>query len=421
MSDISTSFINMYDLIICFTNAFDLVSPELANHHQQVAYLSLRIAEQMNLTSEQKKELMLAGLLHDVGAFSLNERLELIENEPIAVHNHAFRGAKLLKGFSPLSGASKIINYHHIPWNNGEGLHYEGEDIPRSAHILHLADRISASVDQRRDVISQIKDIREKIQADKNTVFMPEAVDAFLKISNQEYIWLDLVYKPLLYTLPQIIAFDVVQLDIDAVIDLTKIFSTIIDFRSPFTANHSAGVAAVAQKIAELIGFSENECKMMLISGYLHDLGKLAVNNEILEKNGKLDDSEFDSIRSHPFYTFRLLQNIKGFETINKWASFHHEKLNGTGYPFHLHGDSLPLGSRIMAVADIFTAITEDRPYRKGMSQNKAETVINSMANSGSICPYVVSVLIDNFEWINDIRKDAQNKASAEYGYLTNN
>ena len=105
--------INMYDLLICLTNAGDLISHEVANHHQQVAYLAFRISEQLDLPPEQKKNIMLAGLLHDVEAFSLNERLALIENEPQTSNNHAFRGARLIEGFSPLSGAAEIIRYHH--------------------------------------------------------------------------------------------------------------------------------------------------------------------------------------------------------------------------------------------------------------------------------------------------------------------
>lgn len=120
----------------------------------------------------------------------------------------------------------------------------------------------------------------------------------------------------------------------DEIIELTKIFANIIDFRNPFTATHSAGVAKTAEKLAELAGFSENECKMMLVAGYLHDLGKLAVSKSILDKPGNLDPGERNVIRSHAFYTYRLLQAIKGFEIINKWASFHHEKLNGKGYSF---------------------------------------------------------------------------------------
>jgi HD-GYP domain-containing protein (c-di-GMP phosphodiesterase class II) len=418
MSDVDRNLINMYELLICLTNAGDLISPELANHHQQVAYLAFKIAEQLDLPDEQKKELVLASLLHDVGALSLDERLELIENEPMTSQNHAFRGARLIEGFLPLHGAAGIIRYHHIPWNNGEGQVLGNQEVPYLSHILHLADRIAVSVDKNRDIIGQIKGIQDKIQAQKNTAFMPELVDAFMEMSGKEYIWLDVAYKPLLYILPEIVMFDTLELNMDELIDLTKIFSSIIDFRSPFTANHSAGVAKTAEKLAELAGFSKQECKMMLVAGNLHDLGKLAVRREVLEKPDKLNTVEFNTIKSHTFYTFRLLQAIRGFETINKWASFHHEKLNGRGYPFHLYGDNLPLGSRIMAVADIFTAITEDRPYRKAMPDERVISVLRSMVDDGSICPYVVSILMDNYELINGIRREAQQKAGIEYNYF---
>ncbi|MDR3553023.1 MAG: HD domain-containing protein [Clostridia bacterium] len=408
----------MYELLICLTNAEDLISPEVANHHQQVAYLAFKIAEQLGLPGGQEKQLMLAGLLHDVGTLSLDERLELIENEPPTSQDHAFRGAQLIEGFPPLRDVAEIIRYHHIPWDNGEGSAFRGAKVPYLSHILHLADRIAVLVDRSHDIIGQIKGIQARILAQKNTAFMPELVDAFMDMSEQEYIWLDIVYKPLLYVLPDIVAFDTVELNLDEVIDLTKIFASIIDFRSPFTANHSAGVSKTAEKLAQLAGFSEKECKMMMIAGNLHDLGKLAVQRNVLEKPGKLNPEEFNVIRSHTFYTFRLLQSIRGFETINKWASFHHEKLDGKGYPFHLDDKNIPLGSRIMAVADIFTAITEDRPYRKGMTNEQVIAVLRSMVENHSICPYVVSILMDNFESVNEIRKDAQEKAKIKYHYF---
>lgn len=418
MSKIGKAEISMYDLLICLTNAGDLISHEVANHHQQVAYLAFRIGEQMNLPLEQQKDLMLAGLLHDVGAFSLDERLSLIENEPQASNHHAFRGARLIEGFPPLFNAAKIIRYHHIPWNHGGGKLFNSSEVTYLSHILHLADRIAVSIDRDQNVIDQIEDIREKISKQKGTVFMPESVDAFLEISVNEYIWLDTVYKPLLYILPNIVSFDTVELDLDEIIELTKIFANIIDFRNPFTATHSAGVAKTAEKLAEFAGFSENECKMMLIAGYLHDLGKLAVSKNILDKPGKLEAGDRNIIRSHTFYTYRLLQSIKGFETINKWASFHHEKLNGNGYPFHLQSDNIPLGSRIMAVSDIFTAITEDRPYRKGMTLEEAVAILNSMVKDNSICPYVTSILTENLEAIDEIRKDAQKEAIVMYHHI---
>jgi HD-GYP domain-containing protein (c-di-GMP phosphodiesterase class II) len=96
---------------------------------------------------------------------------------------------------------------------------------------------------------------------------MPELVDAFLRISDRECVWLDTMYNPLLTILPSMMIFDTMELTLDEVIELTEIFANLIDFRSPFTAKHSLGVAAVAERLAELVGFSENECKMMLCGG----------------------------------------------------------------------------------------------------------------------------------------------------------
>ena len=412
--------INMYDMLICLTNAGDLISHEVSSHHQQVAYLAFRIGEKLDLPAVQKKNLMLAGLLHDVGAFSLDERLDLIENEPPTSNDHAFRGARLIEGFPPLFDAANIIRYHHVPWKNGEGRSFNGNEVTFLSHILHLADRIAVSIDTGQNVIGQIENIKKKILGQKNTIFMPELVDAFLDLSVNEYIWLDTVYKPLLYILPDIVVFDTFDLELDEIIKLAEIFANIIDFRNPFTAAHSRGVAKTAEKLAELAGFSGNECKMMLVAGYLHDLGKLAVDPNILDKPGKLDTAEKNVMRSHTFYTYRLLQAIKGFETINKWASYHHEKLNGNGYPFHLSSDNIPLGSRIMAVSDIFTALTEDRPYRKGMKLEDAVAIINSMVNDNSICPYVVSILIDNLQTIDAIRRDAQEESKVMYNHIVN-
>lgn len=405
----------MYDLIFCITNTGDLISNEIANHHKKVAYMAFRIAEKFGLTKEQQREIFLAGLLHDIGAFSTKERLELIVSETPEVHNHAFVGARILESFHLLTNAANIIRYHHMPWDYGNGREYDGKAVPLASHILHLADRIVVLIDSKCEMIGQINNIWEKIQSNSGNLFMPELVNAFKDLCKQEYIWLDTVYEPLMALMPSMMNFETIELDLDEVIGLSEIFAYIIDFRSPFTAYHSYAVAAVAEKLAQLAGFSENECKMMLVAGYLHDLGKLAVSNEILEKVERLDNEEYNVIRSHTFYTYRTLQVLKDFETINIWAASHHERLNGNGYPFHLKAEEIPLGSRIMAAADVFTAVTEDRPYRKGMGREDVVRVMDNSVKSEALCPYVVSILSDNFDLLNDIRDTAQKKAASKY------
>lgn len=205
------------------------------------------------------------------------------------------------------------------------------------------------------------------------------------------------------------------QLKIDDIVDLTHLFSYLIDFRSEFTAVHSAGVANVAEHLAKTAGFSEYECKMILIAGYLHDLGKLAIDPKILEKTGKLSSDEFNIMKSHTYYTYQLLNSVPQFSTVNKWASFHHEKLNGKGYPFHLDRHTLTTGSRVMAVADIFAAITENRPYREGMSKEETCRVLTTLSKDGSIDSHLVDLAIDNYSILSKIREESQKAAKLKY------
>ena len=407
--------INLDELLLCFSDALDLISPELSNHHQQVSYLSYFLAEQAGLPIEQKKDVFLAALVHDFGVLSKKERLELVETEPLTVNNHGFRGAKLLERFRPLQNAARIVKFHHLPWNNGDGRFYMGEEVPFASHIVHLADRTCAMLRSDINVLSQLPDVLAAVKEKSNTKFEPGLVNALFELKDKEYIWLDLTSRSPVKRMPENVLFDILFLEIDDIIDLALIFSQIIDFRSRFTACHSAGVAITAEQLAQLVGFSPFECKMMLIAGYLHDLGKMTVDNSILEKPGKLNEDEFNIIRAHTYYTYHLLDAIPQFDTIKIWASYHHEKLNGTGYPFHIKEDNLPLGSRIVAVADVFTAITEDRPYRKGMDDEQAIRVLNSMVAEGSLDGMVVEVLLDHFHEINTLRQHAQLEAAERY------
>lgn len=407
--------INLYDLLECISNAQDLVSPKISNHQQQVAYLSFRLSEYIKLPVEQQKDIFLAALIHDIGALSAKEKLELIEKEPINVNNHAFRGAKLLEGFKPLQDSANIIKYHHLPWNYGEGKTFQGEEVPFASHIIHLADRVCALIRFDKNINTQLSDVLSIIRQEADMMYESNLIDALYELSKKEYIWLDLISRAPIKMIPDVGLFNILTLEIDDIVDLALIFSYIIDFRNRFTARHSSGVAKTAERLASLMGFSPYECKMMLIAGYLHDLGKISISDDILEKPAKLNEDEFNKIRSHTYYTYHLLEPIVQLKTINTWASYHHEKLNGMGYPFHIQGDSLSLGSRIMAVADVFTAITEDRPYRKGMDSVQAKEVLQNMVTDNSLDGKMVNLLIDNFEEINRIRENSQIEAAERY------
>ena len=167
---------------------------------------------------------------------------------------------------------------------------------------------------------------------------------------------------------------------------------------------HSSGVSATAVRLAEIMGMSEDECKMMMIAGYLHDIGKLKVPKSVLEKNDKLTDEEFNIVKEYAYYTNLLLKDVEGFEQIGRWASLHHEKLNGYGYPFRLTADDIPMGARIIAIADIFSAVAEIRSYRPGMSKEEVIKTLTEYVDSGAMSGYIVELLINNYDDIYSIR-----------------
>lgn len=157
-------------------------------------------------------------------------------------------------------------------------------------------------------------------------------------------------------------------------------FAQIVDAKSPFTFNHSNGVANSAVAIAKQLGFDHDRVLFVRHAALLHDLGKMAVSNAILEKPGKLDADEWKSMRTHPEFTLSILQSIRGFDRMAEISASHHEKLDGTGYFRGLTAEQMPIEARILVVADIFDALAADRPYRAGMPREKIFGILNSDA-----------------------------------------
>ena len=402
--------ISIFDFALAISEAVDLVAPALNNHHKKVANISCNIALAMELPNSEVQDIVLAAVLHDIGAFSVEERIELMAPDSFDVekNRHALLGYKLLKGFGPLAKAAGLIRRHHADYSR------PGEDAPVGSHIIHLADRVAVSFDDSRDITGQIPLALEKID-EKSHVFHPGALSAFKRIAGHEYFLLEAFSPSLCMVSMKRIWFSQVIADLDTLRGFARVIAQIIDFRSRFTATHSNGVAAVANELTSISGFSERECKLMEIAGFLHDVGKLAVPNSILEKNGSLDDEEFNTVKKHAYYTYAILASIDGLENIATWAASHHERQDGNGYPFHVKNEDFSKFSRVMAVADILTALMEDRPYRAGMDREEAEEALLRMAENGGIDKNIVDLVKEHFFRINDARVKAQQAASKEY------
>jgi putative nucleotidyltransferase with HDIG domain len=167
----------------------------------------------------------------------------------------------------------------------------------------------------------------------------------------------------------------------DAGLDqIAEAFSDIIDAKSPFTYRHSSMVASYARATAEQLGFNQAGVRQMYRAGLLHDIGKLGVSSQILEKPGSLDKRERAEMKEHPRYTWEILRRVRAFEDFAMLASLHHEKLDGSGYPWGRNADELDMPARVLVVADIYEAVTESRAYRVGLSSSEALQILRAQA-----------------------------------------
>lgn len=183
------------------------------------------------------------------------------------------------------------------------------------------------------------------------------------------------------------------MLDHHDLLEICPMIACIMDMHSGATARHSAGVARVAGKLAAQYGLEAEMQKKIEIAGYLHDVGKLLIPREILEKKGPLNPSEYAQMKQHSYKTLELLTPTGTPCDIARWAANHHERLDGSGYPFRLSAASLDIPSRIVAVADVFTALTENRPYRRGMTVADALTIIQRDVENHQLDRKIVSLL----------------------------
>ncbi len=412
-----SSGVEIASIVESFSQVIDFVDPSARNHHLRVSLIASAIAREYGLSPEDISQICLAACFHDIGIFSLHEKIASLEFQPHIsdINRHGEVGYFLLKDIPKFHYVARIIRHHHVRWEIHPYSREMEKEIPLGSYIIHLADRIEVSI--RRNMskfgVNREKEVVELVEKEAGKTFMPELVEAFKAISSRLGFWLDIEYSELETLVQELLP--TTTLNLKEMLIFGNVFSRVIDYRSPFTAVHSIGVSSVASKLAEIYEFSPLETRLMTLAGYLHDIGKLAVPSEILEKPGKLGPEEWVVMKSHAYYSFRILERLKGMRVVNFWASLHHERLDGSGYPFGLKEDTLLLGSKILAVADVYTAISEDRPYRKGMGRRQSLDILKDMGSRGMLDPSIVKKACVHLDELNEIRKKAQQRAHEKY------
>ena len=207
--------------------------------------------------------------------------------------------------------------------------------------------------------------------------FDPAVVAAFVDVAQAESFWEWLRSDELeAHVLAMEPGQEKALADEDYLDDIAQAFARVIDAKSPFTSGHSERVAVFSDMIAEELGFGAGRRRWLRRAALLHDVGKLGVSNSVLDKNGKLDETEWQAMRGHAGLSEAILSRISAFADLSRVAGAHHERLDGKGYPRGLSGEAIDLDTRIVSTADVFDALTADRPYRAAMPISKALAIL---------------------------------------------
>lgn len=289
--------VNLGNLLLTLSEAMDLSNPSISQHQYRTAYIALEISNNAGIKGNRLENIFTASLLHDIGALTVEEKILLHNNEAEDEELHTVRGEILLSQIPWLKSISKIVRNHHRDWKDWD------EDLENpvviASQIIYLSDYVERLIDRNRYILHQTEDIVETTRKLQDGRVSEQIMRHFIDISKREDFWLDLVsprlYSVLLHNGP----FHNRLVDLDDILLISNLYRDLIDFKSPYTATHTSGVAECASKLSELFGLSDLDIKNMKIAGNFHDIGKLLIPNSIIEKPGKLTAQEYAIMRCH--------------------------------------------------------------------------------------------------------------------------
>ena len=393
--------VDLRQVVYALSASLDLVGIGDVAHGKRVGIMAAECSRELGMSEAERCLLFELGVLHDIGVSSTITHHHLVsEFDWESSQRHCEVGYQLLKDFRLLAPLALPIRYHHTHWYLLRDMVAVDRKVARQANLIFLVarcDALAAPYYGDGSLLMHTHEIRARLQDFRDEFFAPELVDAFLKASRSEAFWLQLEARSINDYMLEMLQVREPCLTFNGELKaLAQIFSGIVDAKSPFTMTHSLGVSRLSRALAEQMGVSAIHCDMLEIAGLLHDLGKLRGPDEILDKPASLTKEERAIINTHSFETYQILRHIEGFEEIACWAAYHHEEPDGEGYPFHLPASAMALEARILRVADIFQAMVQDRPYRRGLPARDALTFMQQLADQGRVDPAVVAVLADH-------------------------
>lgn len=410
--------IELTAFLAAVSRATDYVEDRVLNlpryHVKRVAVLTHRLAERAGLDGETVYALTQAAVLHDCALSEyLSDELSTHSSAPLELNMaaHCWKGERMLQKlpFYPLVEGAVLC--HHDRADGLGAMRRRTEETPLGAQLIHIADR--ADVTFLLDSMDREKFARlmDWVRAESGTMFSPDCVRLFTESVDYDLLC-SITGERCADTLAALLPPKPTEIPVAQLREMCTVFADLTDLKSHFTWKHSQSVAEKAERLGRYYGYPEETCDKLYIAGILHDIGKLLIRNDILEKPERLTDAEYREVTNHALGTWELLHRIGGMEEITRWAALHHEKLDGSGYPFGLRAGQLGKNERLMACIDVYQALVEERPYKSGMRHDDAMRILRKMGRAGQLDAEIIED-IDNCYQLHAASADVRGRKSA--------
>ena len=371
------------------SNMLKMQNAKLLDHGSRVGYLVAKMLEAKGLSEKEVLEGYLIGLLHDVGAYKTEEIDKLIQFETKNVCEHSIYGYLILELSEIMADKAEIILHHHTPWNKINGLSADKKEL---ANLIFLADRVEIYVRSKQEPI----DIE---MLKKHQFYSDENLELFIKADQTYDLQRRLMDGSFINDTEKYLYR--AEFSKDELKKWIRMAALLIDFRSESTVTHTITMVSASVAIAKKMGLSRQQLDEVYTGAYIHDLGKIAIPLEILEKPGKLTFDEMEVMKTHILLTGNIIRGHVS-DNVYKIATRHHEKVNGRGYPYGIEDEEMTLAEKIVAVADIYSALSGKRSYKDKFDKEKIISIMEQLAEQSHNDKDVIQVLVDNFDEISN-------------------
>jgi HD-GYP domain-containing protein (c-di-GMP phosphodiesterase class II) len=417
---VGPSAVRLSEVIGALSYALDLTEGEPPGHAVRSCLIGMRVAEALELGAPVRSDLFYALLLKDAGctanasrmaalfgaddhevkhsakrvdwASSLSafvwsvrsvapggsvkarmDRLVAIRNEGEVTRSlmqaRCDRGAEIARMIGLSERTAEAIRTLDEHWDGrGQPRGLAGEAIPLLGRILCLAQTMEIFF-----AAGGVEGAYGVAGRRRGRWFDPDLVSALRTFRDNAEFWESLAEPDLAPWEP---ADSLLVVDADRQFQLATAFAAVVDAKSPWTYHHSDRTSLIATNVGAVLGFDMEELGDLRRVALLHDIGKLAISNRILDKPARLTHAEFERVKAHPLFSQWVLERVSCFQDLAPIAVAHHERLDGGGYPHGLAAEDLTMPMRVLAVADVYEALTAERPYRDALSDEDALDLI---------------------------------------------